>query len=74
MSSDPFAMNGRELDTVLAALRLWQAARARDAIPAECLEIAANRGAPLGPRGTDALAERLLFAGLAETARRRNRP
>ena len=62
MSSDPFPMKGRELDTVLAALRLWQAARARDAIPDEYRDIAANSARPLDHAGTERLFERLLHA------------
>ena len=62
MPADPYAMNGREIDTVLAALRNWQIARARDAIPDEYRDIAANSARPLDHAGTERIFERLLHA------------
>lgn len=72
---DSYGLTGRELDTLLAALRLWQLLRRAPpgacAIPPECLAIAANGRRPLDETETEALGERLYFAGFAESARRR---
>mgnify|MGYP006059059135 FL=1 len=76
---DSYGLTGRELDTLLAALRLWQLLRRAPpgacAIPPECLAIAANGRRPLDETETEALDERPYFAGFAESARRwRTRP
>lgn len=68
--TDLYALTGRELDTVIAALRLWWLALAQDTVPAELLAVAANGAVPLAAAEIDDLSERLLFAGFAESARR----
>lgn len=69
--ADPYLLTGRELDTILAALRLWQLGLAQEAVPPELQAIAANGAVPLTVEEVDAVAERLTFAGFAEAARRR---
>ena len=70
MGPDLYAMSGSELDTVLAALRYWQFGVARAAIPAEFQAMADNGARRLNPDETEALFERLMFAGFAEVDRR----
>lgn len=70
MGPDLYAMSGRELDTVLAALRYWQLGVARATVPAEFLAMADNGARRLSPDETEALFERLMFAGFAEVDRR----
>ncbi len=70
---DLYAMSGRELDTVLAALRYWQLGTARKAIPPEFVAMADNGVQRLTMDETEALFERLMFAGFAEVDRRGGR-